>query len=173
MAVVDRQLNLQANERGVVNVVLPPSSHPVEVHSAPEGASVFLDGKLAVGETPTVIDVSDDEFHEVRVEKDGFETASRAVTPDDHDAMLRVSLTPERQPRGTLMVDSSGVAEVWLDGVDTGYTTPTLGIHLNAGIHTVEVRDNAQGRAATKVKILQGQTVRLLLTPSAQGGKAP
>ena len=172
MAVVDRQLSLQAGERGVVNVVLPPSSHPVEVHSAPEGASVFLDGKLAVGETPTVIDVSDDEFHEVRVEKDSFETTARAITPDDHDPVLRVSLTPERQPRGTLMVDSSGVAEVWLDGVDTGYTTPTLGIHLNAGQHTVEVRDNAQGRAATKVKIQQGQTVRLLLTPTT-GGKAP
>jgi hypothetical protein len=165
MAVIDRQVTLSDAERAVVNVVLPPASHPVEVHSAPEGAAVYLDGKLAVGETPTVIDVTDEEFHEVRVEKNGFETATRALTPDDHDAVLRISLLPERQPRGTLMVDSNGVASVLIDGVDTGYTTPTLGIHVPVGMHTVEVRDNAQGRATAKVKVEQGQTVRLLLTP--------
>jgi serine/threonine-protein kinase len=168
MAVIDRQVTLADGERAVVNVVLPPASHPVEVHSAPEGAAVYLDGKLAVGETPTVIDVTDEEFHEVRVEKNGFETATKALTPDDHDAVLRISLLPERQPRGTLMVDSNGVASVLIDGVDTGYTTPTLGIHVPIGMHSVEVRDNAQGRATARVKVEQGQTVRLLLTPVKQ-----
>jgi tRNA A-37 threonylcarbamoyl transferase component Bud32 len=168
MAVVERQVTLQTGERAVMNVVLPPASHPVEVHSAPEGASVYLDGKLAVGETPTIIDVSDDEFHELRVEKNGFETATKAITPDDHDATLRISLTPEKQPRGTLMVDSNGAAEVWIDGVDSGYTTPTLGIHVPVGFHTVEVRDAGNASMSKKVKIEQGQTLRLLLTP---GGK--
>jgi tRNA A-37 threonylcarbamoyl transferase component Bud32 len=167
MAVVERQVTLQPAERAVMNVVLPPASHPVEVHSAPEGASVYLDGKLAVGETPTIIDVSDDEFHELRVEKNGFETNTRAITPDDHDSQLRISLTPEKQPRGTLMVDSNGAAEVWIDGVDSGYTTPTLGIHVPVGFHTVEVRDAGNASVSKKVKIEQGQTLRLLLTPGS------
>jgi hypothetical protein len=167
MAVVERQVTLQPGERAVMNVVLPPASHPVEVHSAPEGASVYLDGKLAVGETPTIIDVSDDEFHELRVEKNGFETNTRAITPDDHDSQLRISLTPEKQPRGTLMVDSNGAAEVWIDGVDSGYTTPTLGIHVPVGFHTVEVRDAGNASVSKKVKIEQGQTLRLLLTPGS------
>jgi tRNA A-37 threonylcarbamoyl transferase component Bud32 len=171
MAVVERQLTLAAGERAVMNVVLPPASHQVEVHSAPEGASVYLDGKLAVDETPTMVEVSDDEFHELLVQKNGFETAMKALTPDDHDPTLRVSLTPEKQPRGTLMVDSNGAAEVWLDGVDSGYTTPTLGIHVPAGLHTVEVRDGANGKVSAKVKIEQGQTLRLLLSPG--GTKTP
>jgi len=169
MAVVERQVTLQPGERAVMNVVLPPASHPVEVHSAPEGASVYLDGKLAVGETPTIIDVSDDEFHELRVEKNGFEINTRPITPDDHDIQLRISLSPEKQPRGTLMVDSNGAAEVWIDGVDSGYTTPTLGIHVSVGLHTVEVRDAGNASASKRVKIDQGQTLRLLLTPG--GGK--
>ena len=170
-AVVERRVQLSPGERAVMNVVLPPSSHSVEVHSAPEGASVYLDNKLAVGETPTMIEVTDDDFHELRVEKTGFETTTRALTPDDQEPVLRLSLTPEKQPRGTLMVDSNGAAEVYIDGVDTGFTTPTLGIHVPVGEHVVELKDGANAHMITRVRIRQGQTARVLLTP--QAGKTP
>jgi tRNA A-37 threonylcarbamoyl transferase component Bud32 len=165
LGVVERQVTLQAGEHAVVNVVLPPASHKVEVRSVPEGATVYLDGRVAVGETPTTIEVTDDEFHELRVEKTGYETASRALTPDDHDPMLSMALAPEKQPRGTLLVDANTAAEVWIDGVDTGYTTPTLGIHEPLGEHVVEVRDGAGHKASSKVNLQQGQTIRLLLSP--------
>ena len=75
---------------------------------------------------------------------------------------------PEKQPRGTLLVDANTAAEVWIDGVDTGYTTPTLGIHVALGEHMVEVRDGAGHKATSKVNVLQGQTVRLLLSPGGR-----
>jgi hypothetical protein len=165
LGIIERQVALTAGEHAVVNVVLPPSSHRVEVRSVPEGATVYLDGRVAVGETPTAIEVTDDEFHELKVEKVGYETASRAITPDDHDPVLTLQLPPEKQPRGTLLVDANTAAEVWLDGVDTGYTTPTLGIHVPLGEHIVEVRDGAGHRAQTKALVQQGQTIRLLLSP--------
>ncbi|MGZ3428287.1 MAG: serine/threonine protein kinase, partial [Polyangia bacterium] len=169
LGIVERQVSLQAGEHAVVNVVLPPASHKVEVRSVPEGATVYLDGRVAVGETPTTIEVTDDEFHELRVEKTGYEVATRALTPDDHDPMLSLALAPERQPRGTLLVDANTAAEVWIDGVDTGYTTPTLGIHEPLGEHVVEVRDGAGHKASSKVLLTQGQAIRLLLSPG--GGK--
>ncbi|MDB4970581.1 MAG: pknB [Myxococcales bacterium] len=169
LGAVERQVTLQNAEHAVVNVVLPPASHKVEVRSVPEGATVYLDGRVAVGETPTTIEVTDDEFHELRVEKSGYETATRALTPDDHDPMFTMALTPEKQPRGTLLVDANTAAEVWLDGVDTGYTTPTLGIHVALGDHMIEVRDGGGHKASSKVHVVQGQTVRLLLSPG--GGK--
>ena len=165
LGVVERQVSLQTGEHAVVNVVLPPASHKVEVRSVPEGATVYLDGRVAVGETPTTIEVTDDEFHELRVEKTGYEVATRALTPDDHDPTLALSLAAEPQPRGTLLVDANSAAEVWIDGVDTGYTTPTLGIHQPLGEHIVEVRDGAGHRASSKVTLTQGQTIRLLLSP--------
>jgi serine/threonine-protein kinase len=167
LGVIERQVTLAAGEHAVVNVVLPPSSHKVEVRSVPEGATVYLDGRVAVGETPTTIEVTDDEFHELKVEKAGYETATRALTPDDHDPVLTLALPPEKQPRGTLLVDANTAAEVWLDGVDTGYTTPTLGIHVPLGEHTVEVRDGTGRRAVARVAVAQGQTIRLLLSPGA------
>ena len=149
-------MTLQDGEHAVVNVVLPPASHKVEVRSVPEGATVYLDQRVAVGETPTTIEVTDDEFHELRVEKTGYEVATRALTPDDHDPILSLALAPERQPRGTLLVDANTAAEVYIDGIDTGYTTPTLGIHEPLGEHVVEVRDGAGHKASSKVNLTPG-----------------
>jgi hypothetical protein len=164
---VERQVMLQPEERALVNVALPPPTRRMEVRSVPEGASVYLDGRLVVGVTPTTIEVTGDDFHELRVEKPGYETALRGVTPDDKDPALSVPLSAERLARATLFVDSNSAASVWIDGVDTGYTTPTLGIRTAPGEHKVEVHDGS-ARAGTSVKLAQGQTLRLLLSPVKQ-----
>jgi hypothetical protein len=53
---------------------------------------------------------------------------------------------------------------VWIDGLNTGYTTPTLGIQVPLGKHTIELRDGNGGHGASaQVTVGQGQTVRLLL----------
>jgi tRNA A-37 threonylcarbamoyl transferase component Bud32 len=165
---VERQVSLAAGERAVVNVAMPPPTRRVEVRSVPEGASVFLDNRLVVGVTPTTVDVTGDDFHELRLEKAGYETATRGLTPDDKDPSLSVPLSSERLPRATLFVDSNSASAVWIDGVDTGYTTPTLGIRELPGEHRVEVHDGS-ARASTVVKLSQGQTMRLLLS----AGKNP
>jgi tRNA A-37 threonylcarbamoyl transferase component Bud32 len=167
---VERQVSLAAGERAVVNVAMPPPTRRVEVRSVPEGASVYLDNRLVVGVTPTTVDVTGDDFHELRLEKAGYETATRGLTPDDKDPSLSVPLSGERLPRATLFVDSNSASAVWIDGVDTGYTTPTLGIRMVPGEHRVEVHDGS-ARASTVVKLAQGQTQRLLLSPGP--GKSP
>jgi hypothetical protein len=168
LAVVERQVQLEADERQIVNVALPAASHRVEVRSVPEGATVYLDGRLVVGVTPTSADVSEDDFHELRVEKGGYETVTRGLAPDDKETVLNVPLAAERVARGTLFVDSNRAAAVWVDGVDTGYTTPTLGMHLRPGEHRIEVHEgNAQ--ATMVVNLVQGQTLRLLLSPGGKG----
>ncbi len=156
----------KAGERNVVQVTLPPTSHRVEIRTVPDGAQVLLDQKLVLGETPTTIDVTDEDFHELRIEKTGFETVLKPITPDDKQPTLTFTLLAEKQPRGTLMVDSNTAAELWIDGINTGYTTPTLGLEVPVGQHTVEVRDGAGKGQSSNVYIAQGQTVRLLLGAS-------
>ncbi len=167
---VERQVSLSAGERAVVNVALPPRSRHIEVRSVPEGASVFLDKRLVVGVTPTTVEVTGDDFHELRLEKSGYETIARGLTPDDKEPTLSVPLVAERLARATLFVDSNSAASVWIDGIDTAYTTPTLGIRLAPGLHQVEVHDGS-AHAATTVRLVQGQTLRLLLSPGP--GKLP
>jgi len=163
-APVTQTVSIRVGERSAVEVTLPPVTHRIDVRSVPDGASVLIDGHLVLGETPTSIEVTDDDFHELRVEKNGYETVTRAITPDDKQPALTLTLLPERNPRGTLMIDANTAAEVWLDGINTGYTTPTLGIEVPVGQHTVEVRDGAGNKSQlTKVTVPQGHTVRLLL----------
>jgi serine/threonine-protein kinase len=170
---VVQSVTLKTNERTTVQVTLPPPSHRIDVRSAPDGAQVFLDGRLSLGETPTSIDITDDDFHELRIEKIGFEPLIRAITPDDKAPVVTVNLVTSSAPRGALMVDANSAGEVWIDGLNSGYTTPTLAIEIGIGAHTVEVRDASGHRSeAVKINVEQGQTVRLLLGTGPQPAPA-
>jgi serine/threonine protein kinase len=173
-APITQNVTVRAGERTSVQVTLPPVTHRIDVRSVPDGASVYLDGRLVLGETPTSVEVTDDDFHELRIEKNGYETLTKPITPDDKAPSLQLALQPEKQPRGTLMVDANSAAEVWIDGVNPGYTTPTLGIEVAVGEHLIEVRDGAGNRSqSARATIAQGQTLRLLLGAAGQAANAP
>ncbi|HEX8951010.1 MAG TPA: serine/threonine-protein kinase, partial [Polyangia bacterium] len=132
-ASVERTIATGADERAAIDVALPPETRRVEVQTTPDGASLFVDGHLVPGTTPTTVALTVDDFHELRAERAGYETLVRALKPEDHDPVVTLSLSPERHPRGTLVVEAQDVAEVWLDGVPTGLTTPTLGFRVATG----------------------------------------
>jgi serine/threonine-protein kinase len=170
---LEQTVRLAAGERAVVQVALPTPRRRVEVRSVPDGAQVYVDGRLVLGETPVAIAVAQDDFHEVRVVKAGYQTEVRGLTPDDTATQLVVTLQRETQPRGTLYVDANGAAEIWIDGYPTGHTTPSLGIHVAVGRHTVELRDGAGGRSAPAVVTVgQGETVRLSMGALVPAGGA-
>ena len=66
-------------------MALPPETRRVEVQTAPDGASLYVDGHLVPGTTPTTVALTVDDFHELRAERDGYETLVRAIKPEDHD----------------------------------------------------------------------------------------
>jgi hypothetical protein len=134
------------------------------VQSVPDGAAVFVDGAKIAGETPVTVTLTDDDFHEVRVEKLGYEPELRAVKPEDRDAVVTLPLRAERQPRGMLAVEAAPGEQLWIDGKNSGYLTPTLPIWVAAGEHQIELRDSA-GRtgAVPHVAVRQGETVHLII----------
>ena len=171
-AAVERTVTTAEDERAALDVALPPETRKVEVQTAPDGASLYVDGHLVPGTTPTTVALTIDDFHELRAEREGYETLVRALKPEDHDATVTLNLQPERHPRGTLVVEAQDVAEVWLDGVPTGLTTPTLGFHVGVGQHTIELHAPSGERSAPKkVSVAQGQTLRLSMALETK--KAP
>ena len=76
--------------------------------------------------------------------------------------------------RGTLVVEARDVAEVWVDGVSTGLTTPTLGFHVKVGEHMVELRTPSGERSLPRtVKVTRGQTLRVALAlPAPPPGRS-
>jgi hypothetical protein len=171
-AAVERTVTTAEADRAAIDVSLPPETRRVEVQTTPDGASLYVDGHLVPGTTPTTVALTIDDFHELRAEREGYETMVRALKPEDHDPAVTLALSPERHPRGTLVVEAQDVAEVWLDGVQTGLTTPTLGFHVATGEHTIELRTSAGERSLSKrVHVAQGQTLRVTMALAA--GKTP
>jgi hypothetical protein len=170
-APVEQLVLLREGERAGVDVVLPPASRAVEVLTDPAGALVYLDGHLVAGQTPLHVELAEDDFHEVRVEKTGYELISESIKPEDKRTRISFDLSPERKPRGTVWVDGSHVAAVFIDGANSGLVTPTPGIQVPIGEHVIELRDGHDHDrliASAKVKLAKGQTVHLNLTPAAK-----
>jgi tRNA A-37 threonylcarbamoyl transferase component Bud32 len=163
-APVEQFVTVRAGERLAVAMTLPQKTRSFTVRTVPAGALVYVDDRLILGETPLAIDLTDDDFHQLRIEKAGFALVTRNVKPEDRVPALDVTLEPEKQALGTLWVDANRAAPVFIDGNDTGLVTPTLGIRVAPGEHTVELRDGSGAvRAASTVKIAKGEALHTTL----------
>ena len=70
---------------------------------------------------------------------------------------------PEKSERGTLLLDSDIVAEVWIDGQNSGFVSPTM-FRLPAGEHTVQLRDSDEPKSpVARVRIKVGRATQLSL----------
>jgi serine/threonine-protein kinase len=169
---IERTVRIEANQRLALDWALPPPVRTLELQTVPAGVTVFIDGRLENGTTPLSITVSDDDVHTIRLEKEGYETLSAPLEPDEISTSKRFELQPEQAPRATLSIDSSLAAEVWLDGGDTGFSTPSLAMRVPAGAHLVELRD-AVGRllATERIELRRGETRRLTLSPAVEQGR--
>jgi hypothetical protein len=160
---VEQHTTVAAGQRVLVQLALPAASHPVRVETVPSGAFVYVDGVLQVGQTPLSLTLANDEFYNLRIEKNGFELTSKSLTPDDHDPVVTVNLPPEKMERGTLMLDSDIVAEVWVDGENSGLMSPTV-FQLPPGDHQVQLREGDEAKSPmVKVKIKVGQATHTQL----------
>jgi tRNA A-37 threonylcarbamoyl transferase component Bud32 len=166
---VERQVQLGADERVAIDVALPAAQHDLEVRTMPPGAVVYLDGTPMAGRTPAVLTVSDDDFHELRLELSGYEPVVHALKPEMRNDKLTFNLVLEKHGRGTLLVEANGPADVWIDGSPSGFVTPTVGILLAEGDHTVELRTTGAHGVLRKVKIRRGESLRLTLPLPAAG----
>lgn len=156
-------VNLGERGRDAISLVLAPNSRLVEIQTMPRDATVYVNGQLLVQRTPTRISVTEDEFYQLRLERVGYQTATARITPEDHDPVLRLTLDPETQSRGVVLVDSNSAARVFVDGADSGYTTPTLGMLLPEGPHTIQLQSGNARSAIERINLRAGGTQRVLL----------
>jgi hypothetical protein len=85
-----------------------------------------------------------------------------------------VTLEPGQGVWGGIIVESNVVAEVFIDDVDSGYTTPTVRLRVREGTHKVEISDGMRS-TSKRVTVVRGETVRptLLLATDPDLSRAP
>ena len=164
---VEQSLVLARGGRAAVEVALPDVQRALALESVPSGARVFIDGQPQKGRTPMTVSVTQDDFHELRFELDGYESEVRALKPEDTDAGVTVHLATAKIDRATLWVDGPFGTEVWMDGAPTGATAPTIGLQVATGSHWIELR-TPDGAVIAGKAIHAARGVILHVTPLAK-----
>ncbi|HEX6836163.1 MAG TPA: PEGA domain-containing protein, partial [Polyangia bacterium] len=164
---VEQSLVLDRGGRAAVEVALPDVQRELALESVPSGARVFIDGQPQKGRTPMSVSVTQDDFHELRFELDGYESELRALKPEDRDGTVTVHLAPAKLDRATVWIEGPLGAEVWLDSAPLGVTTPTGGLQLPTGSHWIELRRTDGVVIAGKaIRVARGEIVHV--TPQAR-----
>ncbi|MGI5861319.1 MAG: protein kinase domain-containing protein [Myxococcales bacterium] len=156
----------------------------LKVESEPSGATVEIDGRR-VGRTPvTLNDVDPDAIKAVTVSASGYKSLSQPIYWDGASSEVSVYAIldrkaekparpakpkpkPKAKPKGfgKLVTISSPVAQVFVDGKDTGRWTPIPNakpLEIPAGKHTITYKA-ADGRKATRVVTVEvGETVKVV-----------
>jgi hypothetical protein len=166
-----------------VKITLSASSNPLSVLSSPPGAQVYVDGEKK-GLTPAFISTLDPaQPHAVTVEKKCYRSWQMALPARAGPRQLAATLvpapgacpgshleatgmpTPADVPDdaaasatlGFLNLGSRPTAQVLIDGVDIGQTTPLLAWPLKNGPHKLRLLGNGGSKELT-VEIHTGET---------------
>lgn len=142
-------------------VTLGDQTGSIVVSSTPAGATVLLGGQ-EVGRTPTVLQRLTFATHHLVFRLEGYREATQDVTLTREAPTSQASASleavpggvrpPDRPPNpggtesgelGTLIISTTPIARVLVDGVDTGRTTPIVPnnpLRLRPGTHRVTFR---------------------------------
>ncbi len=145
----------------------------VEVSAGNEGARgghVSVDGRPVgdLGVTPIRVTDLQPGRHQVRVEREGYQTFEQWVEVGGGQLVRIAALLERRAPdTGQILVSGPPGAPIFVDGQPAG-TTPTVVEGVAVGPHTVEIRAPGQQPYSQQVTILAGQ--RATVTMPTAGG---
>lgn len=146
-----------------------PATATLVADSRPQGADVYLDGRLQ-GRTPLTLSVNPGR-HEVEFRLASYQSYRVTVNPKPGERVqVFAQLVPEVR-QGTLAVTSNpSGAEVYLDGALRGRTP--LSLSLPEGRYGVELRLAGYEPYRATVQVRRGETTRLdvRLTPVPRTG---
>jgi len=133
----------------------------LKVSSTPSGASIWLDGKNTGKTTPEVLEELSAGKHTVVLKLSGYRETSKSVaivSSQRSDCHVELVKEPEVVRTGTLKVSSTpSGATIWLDGKNTGKTTPEILEELSAGKHTVVLKLSGYRETSKSVAIVSSQ----------------
>jgi hypothetical protein len=129
----------------------------LEISSAPDGATVLVEGKTTqTWKTPQIISSLSPGVYKVTISKAGYATETRSIEVRGGSraslevtlASLKASLTVAGTPAG---------ARIIIDGRDTGKLSPSE-FSLDPAVHNIALHKEGFFDSATDIKLSAGQT---------------
>jgi hypothetical protein len=157
---VERSVDIVAGEAVDVPLVLEHPRYTMNVETDPPGATVTIDGK-ELGATPVMTPITEHEFHEVTVRREGYTARTVFIAPELRQETLHITLEPLLLRSGSIVIDSEHPGRVIIDGKDTGEWTPTGELQLTPGRHEVELVDGEGVRRKLGIKVIEGDMINV------------
>ncbi len=126
-----------------VDVTVPVLTGSLEMHSEPEGATLFVDDE-EIGTTPTSVSSLDTGQHDVRLTLEGHTTHEGTVeiradrTTTITQPLIPLEVPADDGPTGTLNLTCDPAATVFLGERELG-TTPLRNVEVPAGLVALEL----------------------------------
>ena len=148
---------------------LPPLVGGFKISSTTENTLILIDG-MEAGQAPFERNGFPIGKHKVTAQAEGWIKEMRVVTIEaDQVAEVSFDLKPDpaqqsRTPRayGHVNINSVPWAKIYIDGRDTGRTTPATGIRLNVGRHRIRLVNPDAGLEKTAtLTVKKGETHRI------------
>lgn len=137
-----------------------------------QGANVFVDGRQvggALGSTPIRVTDLQPGRHQVRVQREGYDTFEQWVEVGGGQMVRVAAVMQQSAPdTGSILVSGPPGAPVFLDGTPRG-STPTVIDGVAVGAHTVEIRPPGLPPYSQSVTVLAGRRATVAM-PAQQGG---
>ncbi len=116
----------------------PDESATLNVDSAPQGATIILDGNPTRIVTPATLEI-DPGTHQLRLQLTGFQDYNETFTVQDggtHNVLALMDLAVNT----TLNVTTTPAgASIYVDGAYTGYTSPAVITGISLGYHYIRI----------------------------------
>ncbi|MBI1984111.1 MAG: PEGA domain-containing protein [Acidobacteria bacterium] len=155
---VQRVLEIEGGRTGTLNADLAVPSGAIAIESAPAGAQVFIDGRLA-GTSPVeqVVGVGQHTY-EVRLSGMGSRDGTFTIREEGHIVRLKVPLVGDVSSTGIVEVRTIPPgATVYVDGKPVGGTTPT-NFRVPAGSHTLTISLSGHRPVQKRIEVPANQS---------------
>lgn len=162
----------------VVNLTLVPTKGTLAVESTPEGAQVFINGKVVSAKTPASLSLPAGDYT-VLVRLKGYQDYTTRVSVTNGATSYCPKVLEKTPTYGTLAVTSSPAgASIWIAANDSGYKTPHT-FSLETGTYAIALRrsgyddwtnDNAVVREGVRTAVAGTLTRTPVASPRPANG---
>ncbi len=140
----------------------------LSIESLPGGAQIQIDGQSASSPTPFSMAGVSPGTHRITISKDGYATETRTIEVSAGNTsnlsvqltLLTATVSLNSTPEGT---------EIWMDGKDTGRTTPAQFSVDKPGSHTFVFKKQGYLEQSSSANLQMGQASHLSATLQALG----
>lgn len=151
-----------------------PTVGSISVSSSPSGARIWLDGTDSGKTTPVTLTEVTTGSHTIKLTISGYQDYTTTVSvTSGQTTSVSGTLSPADQTGSISISSSPTAARIWLDGADTGKSTPATVTGVPTGTRTVKLTKSGYLDYSTTVSVTAGQTATVSGTLTQSGGGNP